>query len=487
MIGFRKMFVLLAIIILSTCTHGAFSQTGTSKRPNIVVIFMDDMGYGDPACYNGLQYETPNIDRLAAEGTRFTNFYSAQAVCSASRAALLTGCYPNRVGISGALMPWAKIALNPNEVTIASMLKKTGYRTGMIGKWHLGSQAPYLPLQYGFDEYLGLPYSNDMWPVNFDGKPITDTSNNKFKYPPLPLLEGDKPIRHINTLEDQGELTGIYTKRAVEFIRKNKNNPFFLYLAHSMVHVPIAASPKFLGKSKLGLFGDVMMEVDWSVGAVMKSLRENGVDKNTLVIFTSDNGPWLNFGNHAGNTGGLREGKGSSWEGGQREPCIVRWPGRIPAGTVCNKMAATLDLLPTIAKVTGTNLPKNKIDGVDISGLLFNDKDANPRDELAYYYKANDLEAVRKGKWKLIFPHNGRTYKNNLPGRDGWPGSTPEVPVELALFDLSVDPGETLDVKAAHSDIMDQLQTVADKYRADLGDDLTNKRGVNVRKSAILK
>ena len=477
--------VFIITIVFTLHTVALFSQQKT-KPPNVVIIFMDDMGYGDPACYNGLLYQTPNIDRLAAEGMRFTNFYAAQAVCSASRAALLTGCYPNRIGISGALAPWAKIALNPQEETIASMLKKSGYHTAMVGKWHLGSKAPYLPLSYGFDEYLGLPYSNDMWPVNYDGKPITDTANRKFQYPPLPLLEGDKPVRYIKTLEDQGELTGIYTKRASAFIKKNKNHPFFLYLAHSMVHVPIAASQKFKGKSKLGLFGDVMMEVDWSVGEVMKTLRENGLDKNTLVVFTSDNGPWLNFGNHAGNAGGLREGKGSSWEGGQREPCIMRWPGKIQAGTICNKISSTLDLLPTIANISGAKTSSNKIDGVNILSLLLNDVDANPRDEFAYYYKSNDLQAVRKGKWKLVFPHLSRTYLKNLPGKDGWPAPTPEVKVELSLYDLSVDPGETIDVKAHHADVVQLLEKLADKYREDLGDNLTNKKGANVRKAAIM-
>jgi arylsulfatase len=325
-----------------------------------------------------------------------------------------------------------------------------------------------------------------MWPVNYDGKPVTDTADNKSKYPPLPLLDGDKPVQYIKTLEDQGELTSIYTKRANEFIRKNKNKPFFLYLAHSMVHVPIAASQRFKGKSQLGLFGDVMMEVDWSVGEVMKTLRENGLDKNTLVIFTSDNGPWLNFGNHAGNSGGFREGKGSTWEGGNRVPCIARWPGKIPSGTVCNKISTTLDLLPTIAHITGARLPSNKIDGVNILPLLLNDPNANPRDEFAYYYKRNDLEAIRKGRWKLVFPHSGRTYLKHLPGQDGWPSPTPEVKVELALYDLSTDPGETKDVKVQHKDVVQALQTLADKYRDDLGDDLTNKTGANVRKAAII-
>lgn len=467
-------YLSIACTLLVIGAYGQGSGKPRPARPNIIVILMDDMGYGDPECYNGFLYHTPNINRLAAEGMRFTNFYAAQAVCTASRAALLTGCYPNRLGISGAFMPWTKIALNPKEATIASLLKAAGYHTGMIGKWHLGSKAPFFPLHYGFDEYLGLPYSNDMWPVDYDGTPIRDTADRRYKYPPLPLMEGDSTIGYIRTLDDQGELTGIYTRRACRFIRENKDHPFFLYLAHSMVHVPIAASPAFRGKSGLGLFGDVMTEVDWSVGEVMRTLKETGVDQNTLVIFTSDNGPWLTFGNHAGNTGGLREGKGTSWEGGQREPCIMRWPATIPAGTVCNRIAATLDILPTLTHIAGAPPPQNPIDGVDILGLLKGDPAANPRDELVYYYHRNSLEGVRKGQWKLVLPHRSQTYKTYLPGRDGRPGGYAETDVTLALYDLSVDPGETLDVQAAHPDVVKDLLALVEKYKADLGDDITN-------------
>jgi arylsulfatase len=468
-------------LMLVTSSHAQKSKTSS---PNVIIIFMDDMGYGDPECYNGSGYHTPKINQLAAEGMRFTNFYAAQAVCSASRAGLLTGCYPNRIGISGALWPNADIALNPEEETIASTLKKVGYHTGMIGKWHLGDRAPYLPVHYGFDEYLGLPYSNDMWPVDYDGTPINDTSKKKSKYPPLPMLEGDKPIRYINTLQDQGELTGTYTRRACQFIKENKNRPFFLYMAHSMVHVPIAASPAFLGKSGVGLFGDVMMEVDWSIGEIMKTLKEQGVDKNTLVVFTSDNGPWLTFGDRAGNTGGLREGKGTSWEGGQKEPCIMYWPGKIPAGTVCSNLSSTIDLLPTIAKLTGAPLPKNKIDGVDISSLLSMQPGANPRDEFVYYYKHNSLEGVRKGQWKLVVPHRGQTYKTYMPGKNGYPGGYAEVDVPKALYDLAHDPGETQDVQNAHPEIVKELEAIADKYRKSLGDDLTKTTGEEVREPA---
>ncbi|MGB9747685.1 MAG: sulfatase-like hydrolase/transferase [Bacteroidales bacterium] len=285
---------------------------------NIVIILMDDMGYGDIGRTGANQYETPNIDRLTAQGMQFTWFYCPQAVSSASRAGLLTGCYPNRIGISGALMPWSEVGINPDETTIAEMLKTKGYYNGIIGKWHLGHHQKFLPLQNGFDEYFGLPYSNDMWPVDFDGIPIRfkDSTDYRMKYPPLPLMEGNEKAGEILTFQDQDKLTTLYTERAVKFIEKNKNRPFFLYIAHSMVHVPLGVSDKFRGKSRQGMFGDVMMEVDWSVGEVLKALKRNGLEKNTLVIFTSDNGPWLNFGNHAGNTGGLRECKGTSWEGG---------------------------------------------------------------------------------------------------------------------------------------------------------------------------
>lgn len=457
------------------------------KKPNFIVIFMDDMGYGDPECYAGINYHTPEINKLAAEGMRFTNFYAAQATCSASRAALLTGSYPNRVGIHGALYPWSPIALNPEEETIASTLKKAGYTTGMVGKWHLGAKAPHLPMSYGFDSYFGLPYSNDMWPVDYDGTPVTDPKKPQHKYPPLPLIEGVEPVRYIETLEHQGELTGLYTQKAIQFIDENKKNPFFLYLAPSMVHVPIYASPRFLGKSGKGLFADVMMEVDWSIGEIMKTLKKNGLDENTLVVFTSDNGPWLTFGDHAGNTGGLREGKGSTWEGGVREPAIFRWKGTIPAGIVMNNMAATIDLLPTIAKLAAAPLPKSKIDGVDITSLLFNQPNANPRDEFVYYYGVNSLEGIRKGKWKLVFPHNGQTYKTYQPGKDGKPGGYASVQVPLALYNLSTDPGETHDVKDNYPDVLEELTKVADRYRAMLGDDLTKSPGTERRKAAEVK
>ena len=459
-------------------------------KPNIILILMDDMGYGDIGRTGANQFETPNLNRLASQGMQFTWYYCPQAVSSASRAGLLTGCYPNRVGISGALMPWAQTGINSEETTIAEVLKTKGYYTGIIGKWHLGHHRQFLPLQHGFDEYYGIPYSNDMWPVDFDGVPIhlKDTTSNKMKYPILPLLEGNEKVAEVRTLSDQDKLTTAYTERAVKFIEKNKKGPFFLYIPHSMVHIPLGVSEKFRGKSKQGMYGDVMMEVDWSIGEILKALERNGLEKNTLVIFTSDNGPWLNFGNHAGTTGGLREGKGSSWEGGQRVPCIMRWPGVIPQGEVCSKLASAIDILPTLAAITGADLPKNKIDGINILPLMTGDKNAEPRHEFYYYYQTNALEAVQRDYWKLVLPHSGRTYRGYKPGSDGWPGPTGTEKIEKAqLFDLRRDPGEWYDVSAWYPDKVEELELLADKARADLGDDLTKSPGANRRKAGIIQ
>jgi arylsulfatase len=471
---FRYVALIFFIVHVTFCCAQKSKQS--YSNPNIVLIYMDDMGYGDVDAYGGIDYITPNIDKLAASGMRFTNYYAAQPICTASRAALLTGCYPNRVGLVDAIGPGSLIGISDKEETIAQMLKKNGYATAIVGKWHLGDAKKFLPLQHGFDEYFGLPYSNDMWPVNFKGEPRSNS-----KTPPLPLIEGNEPVRYIRTLSDQTILTTQYTEKAVSFINRHKNQPFFLYLAHSMVHVPIAVSDKFKGKSKQGLFGDVMMEIDWSVGQVMKALHDNGMDKNTLFIFTSDNGPWLTFGDHAGSAGGLREGKMTTFEGGQREPAIVRWPGVIPAGTVCNKLACNIDILPTLAAITNTSLPANKIDGVSILSLFRGDVNANPRDHLFYYYNENSLEAVRQGHWKLILPHTYRSVENGTSGKNGFPGTTHIDSIGLALYDLRRDPGERYDVKEQNPEIVKRLQQLAEEARDDLGDDLTGRPGKNRR------
>lgn len=474
------LFLAFAILFLEFACDG--TEAGKDPRPNIVLIFIDDMGYADVSAFGATDYQTPNIDRLGREGMRFTSFYASQAVCSASRASLLTGCYAERVGIQGALTPGSPIGLNPDETTIADMLKAAGYATAIFGKWHLGRQPEFLPLQQGFDEYLGLPYSNDMWPVGFDGVPVPETDQKKSQYPPLPLIEGNTVIDTIATLEDQGRLTQLYTEKALEFIRKNKDHPFFLYLPHSMVHVPLGVSDAFKGKSGQGLFADVVMELDWSVGEIIRVLKEQGLYENTLVIFTSDNGPWLNFGNHAGSAYPLREGKGCMWEGGPRVPAFMQWPGKIPAGTECSRIASTIDIFPTLAEITKARLPEKKIDGVSILPLLQGQKDRIPRESFLYYY-GGDLIAVRKANWKLVFPHTYRSYEGVEPGRDGFPGPYSQGKVtEPELYDLDKDIGETTDLAAEHPDIVKDLAAIGQSAREELGDRIQNIKGSQVRK-----
>jgi arylsulfatase A-like enzyme len=493
-LSMRYYIALLILFVFAVSGKGKEENSETTAGaekgapPNVVIIFMDDMGYGDPVCYGGGPYQTPNIDALAAQGLRFTNFYAGQAVCTASRSALLTGCYPTRIGISGAFDHSSKIALNPDEQTIAELLKDKGYKTGMVGKWHLGHKVPFLPLQNGFDEFYGLPYSNDMWAYDYNGERWADTSNPRAKYPPLPLIEGNKTIKIISSFNDQDQLTTDYTTRAVSFIRRNKNNPFFLYLAHSMVHVPLGVSGKFKGKSGAGMFGDVMEEVDWSVGQVMNTLKENNLLNNTLVIFTSDNGPWLTFGNHAGNTAGLREGKGTAWEGGLKVPCIISWKGHIQPGAVSNQLFAAMDILPTLANICQAKMPEKKIDGYDFTSVLLGNRTVHPRDEFVYYYNVNNLKAIRKGNWKLVFPANSQTYGPPATiGADRYPGKREMVDVPLALYDLGTDPGEDRDVKSNYPEVVKQLTAIAEKYRRELGDGLTNTKGVGVRPAAAVK
>ena len=464
-------------IIISLCLL-AFSAIAQKRPPNIVLIFMDDMGYADLGVYGAKAYKTPHIDKLAAEGMRFTNFYAAQPICTPSRAALLTGCYPNRIGMRGALFPNAKTGLNSSEETIAELLKKKNYATAIVGKWHLGDATQFLPLQHGFDEYFGIPYSNDMWPKDDLGRQV-DTAHRKYRWPPLPLMEGNSVKETIDNLDEMGMLTTWYTQRAVQFIQKNKHQPFFLYLAHSMPHVPIAVSDKFKGKSGAGLYGDVIMEADWSVSEVMRALRDEGLEENTLVVFTSDNGPWLTYGNHAGSAVPFREGKMTTWEGGVREACIVRWPGVVSAGTVNHSLATTIDLLPTFASIAGTPLPVNKIDGVNIIKLFTTTKQRKLRKDFYYYYGANNLQAVRSGQWKLVFPHRYPTI--DTPGEDGLTGKGHRDTTGLALYNLDNDPGETKNVLNEHPAVVRRLQAIARRARKDLGDDLTGAKGNNRR------
>ena len=459
----QKKLVLPAAALLSIFTAEA------QKQPNIIVILMDDMGYGDIGTQGAIGYETPNLDKMGNEGMRFTRFYSVQAVSGASRAGLLTGCYPNRIGFSGAPGPDAVTGINENESTMAEVLKQKGYACAAYGKWHLGHHTKFLPTHNGFDEYYGIPYSNDMWPHHPTGT-----------YPDLPLYEGDKVIAYN---PDQSQFTTNFTERAIQFIDKNKKRPFFIYLAHPMPHVPLFVSDKFKGKSKQGLYGDVMMEIDWSVGQILQKLRKEGLDENTLVVVTSDNGPWINYGNHAGSTGGLREGKGTSFEGGQRVPCLMQWKGTIPAGSVCNKLAVNIDLLPTFAHISGAAMPSHKTDGVNLFSLLQGDTKSTPRTSFLYYYRRNSLEAVSDGEFKLIFPHPTRTYEGFAPGNDGMPGRVDENKMleEKILIDLRRDPGERYNVLSQYPEAAGRLEQMANEAREDLGDDLLKKEGKNRR------
>jgi arylsulfatase A-like enzyme len=449
------------------------AESKTERRPpNFVIILADDQGYADIGCYGAKGFQTPNLDRMAAEGIRFTDFYVAQAVCSASRAALLTGCYPNRIGIQGALGPSAQHGISARERTIAELLKTRGYATAIYGKWHLGHHPSFLPTRHGFDEYFGLPYSNDMWPKH-------PTS----KFPDLPLIEGEKVIAYN---PDQSKLTTWYTEHAVNFIAKNKDRPFFLYVPHAMPHVPLHVSDKFKGKSARGLYGDVIMEIDWSVGQILAALKHHGIDEQTLVIYSSDNGPWLSYGDHAGSAGPLREGKMTTWEGGQREPCIMRWPGKIPPGTICREPAMTIDILPTLTKLANAPGPENKIDGLDIWSLISAQPGAKSPHEALYFYWNQELQAVRSGKWKLHVAHTYRSLGGKPGGRGGEPAAYVQRQTGPALFDLENDVGETTNLVDQHPDVVARLKTLANKAREDLGDSSTRQQGKGVRPAGSL-
>ena len=465
----QSYFVLAGLSgIVSACTN---DNTVNNDAPvNVVLINLDDAGNGDFSFKGAVDYETPNIDRLAAEGMSMTNFYAVQPISGASRAGLMTGCYPNRVGFAYAPNPNSPTGINANEETIAELLKAQGYGTAIFGKWHLGDAQKFLPLQHGFDEYYGLPYSNDMWP-----------NHPQWKFPDLPLIEGNKILGY-NT--DQTQFTTDYTTRSVAFIKRkvSEHQPFFLYLAHSMPHVPLAVSDKFKGKSKQGLYGDVMMELDWSVGEVMKTIREAGVEENTLVIFTSDNGPWANYGNHAGSSGGLREAKATTFNGGMRVPCIFYWKGKIEAGAICNDLMSNIDILPTIVEVCAAEQPKLRIDGISMVSALMGENKEPLRKSLYHYYHKNSLEAVSDGSYKLIFPHKYVSYESQVPGVDGLPGELGKKEIkECELYDLRRDPGERVNVISQHPEIVEKLKAIAEEAREDLGDDLQGRPGKNRR------
>jgi arylsulfatase A len=423
----------------------AFGEPET--RPNFVVILCDDLGYQDVGCFGSPLISTPNVDRMASEGMRFTDFYAAAPVCTPTRAALMTACYPLRVSLPSVLNARAAIGISARETLIPQVLKTRGYSTACIGKWHLGWQKEFLPTRHGFDSFFGLPYSNDM------NKPE-----------PVPLMRGEEIIEQPAVLET---LTQRYTDEAIGFITKNRSRPFFLYLAHTFPHVPLAASDPFRGKSKRGLYGDVVECIDWSTGRILSTLKELGLDDNTLVVFTSDNGPWLIKGNDGGCALPLRGGKGQTWEGGMREPCVMRWPGRIPAGTTCAEMASVMDLGPTVARLAGARMPTDRIiDGKDIWPLMTGQKGATSPQEAFFYYRLDQLQAVRSGRWKLVLAHNDVTDKVDVP---------------QALYDLKADISETTDVSAKYPSIVRRLTSLVERMREDLGDQITGAPGKNRR------
>jgi len=478
--------LILACLLASLCLAPALGAS-RSELPNIVIIFTDDQGYADVGVFGAKGFVTPNLDRLASQGRIFRNFHVAQPVCSASRCGLLTGCYPNRLGIHGALGPRSKVGISANEMTLAELVKQRGYATAIFGKWHLGDSPQFLPLRHGFDEYFGLPYSNDMWPLHPDlVKLPPDAEKRKRGYPDLRMFENEKVVIPNVNHEDQNQLTTWYTEHAVKFIDSHKDGPFLLYLAHNMPHVPLHVSDKFRGKSERGLYGDVIEEIDWSVGQVMDALKRNGLEENTWVIYTSDNGPWLSYGDHAGSAFPLREGKGTNWEGGTREPCIMRWPGKIPAGTESKDMLMTIDLFPTIAKLLQADLPKHRIDGLDvwpiISGRPGSSK--NPHEAYWFYYEVNQLQAIVSGdgRWKLQLPHTYRTLGGKPGGHGGTPAPYENRKLEKSeLYDLVNNISEKTDVSAQHADIVKRLESEAEKARAELGDNITKRVGAGIR------
>ena len=484
----RHHHALVILFVLSGCFLDVFSaevaaqETASAEPLNIVVFFTDDQGWGDLGCQGATGIPTPNIDRLAAEGVRFTNFYTAQPVCSASRSALLTGCYPNRIGISGALAPSSSIGLHPDETTIAEVLEPAGYVSGCFGKWHLGHHPEFLPTNQGFAVYSGIPYSNDMWP----GHPESPKA-----WPVLPwytIRAGDSlpSIDIVDDLDDQDRITRKSTSMAIDFVEEYAGKaPFFLYVPYSMPHVPLGVGPRFRQSTPYGPYGDVIREIDWSVGAVISALDDADVLDRTLVIFTSDNGPWLSYGDHAGTTGGLREGKGTTFEGGIRVPMVARLPGVIPSGSVCDEPCMTIDLLPTIAGLTGTdaNLGALAIDGRDIGPLLRSEPEAtSPHEALFFWYHKGDLEAMRAGRWKLHFPHGYRTMAGREPGNNGIPGKYDySARTKLALYDLIEDPTETHDLSAIHPQVVARLKVLAEAKRLELGDRLQGVEGWSIR------
>ena len=445
---FRPIFYLFIVLQITSLIF--------SKTPNFIVIFTDDQGYEDIGCFGSPKIKTPHLDKLAAEGRKFTSFYSANSVCSPSRAALMTGCYPTRVSVPGVLFPRHKEGLNPDEITIAEVLKTKGYATSCIGKWHIGHKPKFLPTRQGFDSYYGIPYSNDMTidpeaqlaaDINLrEGFTLDRIKNEEPKKNLVPLMRNEEFIEYPC---DQTTLTKRYTEEAVKFIEKNEDKPFFLYLPHTMPHIPLFASKKFKGKSDRGPYGDTIEEIDWSVGEIMKALRKNSLDENTLVIYSSDNGPWKLKEGRGGSAHPLRGYKFQTYEGGMRVPCIMSWKGKIPSGTVCDEIGATIDLLPTFADLAGAKIPDDRIiDGKNIWPIISGKKGARSPHDIYYYYKGNRLESARQGKWKIR--RSGKKSQS------------------VELYDLDNDIAESKNLSQKNPELIQTILKKMDKFDKDL-------------------
>lgn len=448
-----RVLIVTAVLCFALCR----CESVWAATPNFVIIFADDQGYGDLGCFGSTKIETPHIDRMAREGRRFTNFMVASPVCTPSRAALLTGCYPKRVGLhQHVLFPQSTTGLNPEEHTIADHLKGLGYATACFGKWHLGHHPETLPRQNGFDVYLGIPYSNDMNHPDNKGKPRIP-SDTLWRNPDTALTQWNTPLIENETIVelpvDQRTVTRRYTDLAIDFIRENQQQPFFVYLPHSMPHIPLYVPEDAYDADPANAYTCVIEHIDAEVGRLMNTIRELKLAENTYVIYTSDNGPWLRFKNHGGSAGPLREGKGTTFEGGQRVPCVVWGPGRIPAGTQCDDLMGTIDLLPTIAALTDSQLPRDrKIDGINLSHLLTGETGDSSREEFVYYTSRGQLEGLRQGKWKLLVKQPAKPLKQPAKGNND------SKPAEVLLFDLIADVGEQKNLAAEKPDVVESLK-----------------------------
>ena len=459
----KRIIYLIILLVIFSCEKN-------NNSPNIIFILTDDLGYGDLSSYGSETIKTINIDKLAEDGVKLTSYYAAQPVCSASRAAILTGAYPNRIGIYNAFGPTSNSGINHDEYTLAEMLKDNGYKTGIFGKWHLGSIKEFFPTKHGFDEFYGILYSNDMWrwhPEYPEGYPQD-----------LLLYRNETAIKEI---VDQSNLTKDITTESINFIKKNKDQPFFLYIAHPQPHVPLFVSEDFTNITGKGLYADVVTEIDYSVGRIITYLEENDLSDNTILVFTSDNGPWLSYGDHSGSSGIYREGKGTTWEGGVRVPSIIKFPNGLKPSIIDEPVMA-IDWMPTFANITKSKLSQNKIDGKDIWPLLSGEVDQTPHKKLYFYYRVNELHSIRMNEWKIQF---SRTYRS-LNGREGGKDGVP-VKYDMNLIDnnelynLSSDPEEKINVYDRFPEIAKKMEKLGEEARIELGDNLLGVKGIENR------